>query len=272
MAGKGGGGAWKVAYADFVTAMMAFFLVMWIVAQGKPVRQAVAHYFNEPFKSKSKGPDSMAGEPPAAAPAVSGSALKIPEIGPAAPAASGSALKIPEIGLPATQPTPAAAPRREPDPPPNDSSGRRRAPKVESLALHEGNRHMRGTVVRFAEDSAELGKAAREELDRLVPGIRGKRTKIEIRGHTTRRPVPSTAFKDAWQLSYARSLATMQYLEQQGIEPDRFRLSQAGVHEPFTIGELPLVLNARVEVYVLSEVVEDLVGTLEERARRVTKP
>jgi chemotaxis protein MotB len=32
MAG-GGGGAWKVAYADFVTAMMAFFLVMWIVAR-----------------------------------------------------------------------------------------------------------------------------------------------------------------------------------------------------------------------------------------------
>ena len=38
MAGKGGG-AWKVAYADFVTAMMAFFLVMWIVGQDKPVKQ-----------------------------------------------------------------------------------------------------------------------------------------------------------------------------------------------------------------------------------------
>ena len=30
----GSGGAWKVAYADFVTAMMAFFLVMWITSQG----------------------------------------------------------------------------------------------------------------------------------------------------------------------------------------------------------------------------------------------
>jgi chemotaxis protein MotB len=47
MAG-GGGGAWKVAYADFVTAMMAFFLVMWIVAQNKPVREAVAGYFRDP--------------------------------------------------------------------------------------------------------------------------------------------------------------------------------------------------------------------------------
>ena len=43
------GGAWKVAYADFVTAMMAFFLVMWIVGQDKPVKQAVAKYFEDPL-------------------------------------------------------------------------------------------------------------------------------------------------------------------------------------------------------------------------------
>ena len=48
MAGKGGG-AWKVAYADFVTAMMAFFLVMWIVSQDKKVKEAVAHYFMDPM-------------------------------------------------------------------------------------------------------------------------------------------------------------------------------------------------------------------------------
>src|SRR3954454_16023612 len=42
------GGAWKVAYADFVTAMMAFFLVMWIVGQSKEVRAGVAGYFREP--------------------------------------------------------------------------------------------------------------------------------------------------------------------------------------------------------------------------------
>jgi chemotaxis protein MotB len=42
------GGAWKVAYADFVTAMMAFFLVMWLVGQGPQVREAVASYFRDP--------------------------------------------------------------------------------------------------------------------------------------------------------------------------------------------------------------------------------
>jgi len=42
------GGAWKVAYADFVTALMAFFLVMWLVGQDASVRKAVAAYFRDP--------------------------------------------------------------------------------------------------------------------------------------------------------------------------------------------------------------------------------
>src|SRR5688500_14751094 len=53
------GGAWKVAYADFVTAMMAFFLVMWIVGQSKEVKSAVAGYFRDPGifdQAKSDGP------------------------------------------------------------------------------------------------------------------------------------------------------------------------------------------------------------------------
>lgn len=49
MAGKGGGGAWKVAYADFVTAMMAFFLVMWISSQDQKLKEAVANYFVDPM-------------------------------------------------------------------------------------------------------------------------------------------------------------------------------------------------------------------------------
>ena len=48
---KGGhhGGSWKVAYADFVTAMMAFFLVMWIVGMDSDVKDLVEGYFNNPI-------------------------------------------------------------------------------------------------------------------------------------------------------------------------------------------------------------------------------
>lgn len=42
------GGAWKVAYADFVTALMALFIVLWLVNTSKPVREAVAGYFKDP--------------------------------------------------------------------------------------------------------------------------------------------------------------------------------------------------------------------------------
>lgn len=48
--GHGGhhGGAWKVAYADFVTAMMALFIVLWIVGQNNSIKQAIASYFKDP--------------------------------------------------------------------------------------------------------------------------------------------------------------------------------------------------------------------------------
>jgi chemotaxis protein MotB len=49
------GGAWKVAYADFVTAMMAFFLVMWLVNQSKPVKAAIGGYFRDPVAFEASG-------------------------------------------------------------------------------------------------------------------------------------------------------------------------------------------------------------------------
>ena len=53
------GGAWKVAYADFVTAMMAFFLVMWLVGAGtKQQRAAISEYFKNP--SMTPGQSTMA--------------------------------------------------------------------------------------------------------------------------------------------------------------------------------------------------------------------
>ena len=61
--GHGGhhGGAWKVAYADFVTAMMALFIVLWLMAQNDPVKKAVAGYFNDPRGTASLLGTTMAG-------------------------------------------------------------------------------------------------------------------------------------------------------------------------------------------------------------------
>jgi chemotaxis protein MotB len=54
MAAKGGG-SWKVAYADFVTAMMAFFLVMWICGQDQKIKRSVSDYFSDPLGSTNSG-------------------------------------------------------------------------------------------------------------------------------------------------------------------------------------------------------------------------
>ncbi len=55
------GGAWKVAYADFVTAMMAFFMVMWLMNSSQKIQEQVGSYFRDPSGSgKDKG-SSMSG-------------------------------------------------------------------------------------------------------------------------------------------------------------------------------------------------------------------
>src|SRR4051794_3669979 len=56
MSKKGGhhGGSWKVAYADFVTAMMAFFLCMWLTSQDQKIKDSVERAFRNPFSSVTK--------------------------------------------------------------------------------------------------------------------------------------------------------------------------------------------------------------------------
>src|SRR5271165_5538069 len=61
--GHGGhhGGAWKVAYADFVTAMMSLFIVLWLLSSSKPVQEAVGGYFRDPNGTAEKKGSSLAG-------------------------------------------------------------------------------------------------------------------------------------------------------------------------------------------------------------------
>jgi chemotaxis protein MotB len=72
VSGHGGhhGGAWKVAYADFVTAMMALFIVLWLTSADEKVKEAVSAYFNNPT-----GPGKLTG----LAAAGLGHAIQLPE-------------------------------------------------------------------------------------------------------------------------------------------------------------------------------------------------
>src|ERR1700681_4570305 len=58
------GGAWKVAYADFVTALMALFIVLWLLNASNPVKKAVAGYFKDPLGISTKLGSTMEGKGP----------------------------------------------------------------------------------------------------------------------------------------------------------------------------------------------------------------
>jgi chemotaxis protein MotB len=131
--------------------------------------------------------------------------------------------------------------------------------------LQDSDRTTPALVIRFDESSDELLIEGKRQLDKLIPGLVGKLNKIEVRGHTTRRPLSANSpYQNLWQLSYARCQAVMAYLEMHGIAADRLRLSQAAAFEPLTSrietawqGE-----NSRVELFLLDEIAEGLPGTI----------
>src|ERR1700753_1637975 len=55
------GGAWKVAYADFVTAMMSLFIVLWLMKRSKPIQAAVGGFFRDPNGTAQKSGTKFGG-------------------------------------------------------------------------------------------------------------------------------------------------------------------------------------------------------------------
>lgn len=218
MAGAGGG-AWKVAYADFVTAMMAFFMVMWLTSQKPEVKEAVASYFRDPMANQTGGADSDGPKRPR---------TPIRSFVPAQDAAKNPS------AMGSGNPEPVAI---------SPSSGRRASEEPTISMVFEANE------VTLSPEHIEL-------LKQTAAGMVGKPNRIEIRSHTIRKPLgDDSPFDDHWQICYARCEAVRQELAKLGIEPYRFRLSQAESNEPGKgePGVDPVIWNSRVDVYLLSE-------------------
>jgi chemotaxis protein MotB len=128
--------------------------------------------------------------------------------------------------------------------------------------IRAGKRSGVGTVIYFDDFNADLTEEAKEKLRQLNDEIAGKPQKIEIRGHTSLRPLaPGDKFGDHWSLAYQRALAAMRYMVKDlSVDPHRIRVTSAGANESVATAadssETPH--NARVEVMVLGEVVTDL--------------
>ncbi|MEM6329326.1 MAG: flagellar motor protein MotB [Planctomycetota bacterium] len=120
--------------------------------------------------------------------------------------------------------------------------------------IRPGDNATKGGVIFFPEDSAELSEENKARLRQVARQIAGKPQKIEVRGHTSRKPIQGT---DHWRLSYERCRVTMEFLVSVGIDAERIRLGAAAANEPINneIDAEHRKRNARVEVLMWDEAV-----------------
>ena len=146
-------------------------------------------------------------------------------------------------------------------PKPGNDNARARSPRP-------GDDLLVGGRIYFDEFSADLTDPQVAKLRKAADDLAGKPQRIEIRGHSSRRPLPKdSAYRDPWDVAYDRCRKVRDFLVAQGIDPRRIRLSVAGDNEPLDDGgePLPTQPNSRVEVRILNEFVQSPTGPRESR-------
>ena len=189
--GHGGhhGGAWKVAYADFVTAMMALFIVLWLMNSSKPVRDAVAGYFADPTGGKGIMPGGTGITNPGKAPEVSKEDFEQVKM-----ALEKNFSKLPEfvrirdhVKMSVT------------------TEGLR----VELLEGEKGTFFESGSATP-SRDGQEVMEAMGQELGKI-------HNLIMVEGHTDARPFVSRSGYSNWELSSDRANAARRLMQQNGL-------------------------------------------------------
>lgn len=222
---------WVMSYADMITILMAFFVVMYSMAgapKDKAKEEAVMRSLRERF-----GPMWPA-------------ALSSLGLGPYVPKDSALSKLASAGGSRANNKKSGGADQR---------AALGDYPRVHSV--HPGRQSVVGAVLFFPEGSSEITSEHVKQLKHAAEEIGGKPQKIEIRGHTSRRPAAKgSPYRDNWDLAYARCRHVMEQLVAAGIDPKRLRLSLAGENEPIGARVDPLARsqNSRVEVSMLDEV------------------
>ena len=122
-----------------------------------------------------------------------------------------------------------------------------------------------GGLITFERFSATLKPEARELIANTALRLRGYNTKLLVRGHTTREPLPEDSlYEDARDLSFARAKAVARELTESGVRPVRIVLVAAGDTEPLVrqaYTEKRRALNRRVEILVTEDLIDDYAGS-----------
>jgi chemotaxis protein MotB len=187
--GHGGhhGGAWKVAYADFVTAMMSLFIVLWLLNSSKKVQEAVGGYFKDPTGTAAKIGSAMEG----AGENFTLTRDNMPKL------KNQLEQKIHEM---------------------NDFE--KLKSHIEMTVTNEGLRielmeSASGTF--FKSGSPQLNADGRELLLTLAQELGKLPNKISIEGHTDSKPYATSGNYSNWELSTDRANATRRLMEANGL-------------------------------------------------------
>jgi len=184
-------GAWKVAFADFVTAMMALFLVMWMLSSGETTRSAVAAYFEDP-RGYAAAPGTESGglgrralldrdELGALANDIQSSLEQSPDF---AGLGDHVAVELSEEGL-----------------------------RIELLENEQG--------LFFQSGSPTPTAKGRETIQKIVAQLEQLPNDIVIEGHTDARAYRGRRDYSNWELSTDRANSARRILLEAGIAPDR---------------------------------------------------
>ncbi|MHB1327620.1 MAG: OmpA family protein, partial [Gemmatimonadales bacterium] len=198
------GGAWKVAFADFMTAMFALFLVLWLVNQSSDVKSAIAGYFQDPLGRANEFGSSI----------VPGEGAQTQMARPLAPA------QIVDIRIDRLMRLAEDIREKLGTVPLLDSLRNR----IEITMTDDGLRIELledSTAQFFQSGSAAMSPHGRELITLIGRELAQDSNQIQIEGHTDSRPYSSTTGYTNWELSADRANAARRILSESGVPSGR---------------------------------------------------
>ena len=273
------GGAWKVAYADFVTAMMAFFLLMWLINTTSPEqKRGIAEYFAPASVSETtSGSGGILGGTALGEDGggQSGANTVVENLAPETPPNADNSGQASRAGAQPGDPLESASEqalrealrRREEASFSSAAESLRQAlqdmPELAELSRQimvdqtpEGLRiqliDQEGRSM-FEPGSVRPNDRARLLLRAVARIINQLPNRITVTGHTSADPNPSRSEGD-WALSAARADASRQVLQTAGVDPDRiYQVSGKANSEPLYPDDPTMAGNRRIAIILLRE-------------------
>ncbi|MEO7052542.1 MAG: flagellar motor protein MotB [Rhodanobacter sp.] len=264
------GGAWKVAYADFVTAMMAFFLVMWLIGVGtREQKAAISEYFKNPSMTPgaaTMAPPGKAGPGGASDSMIQlGGAMDLPR-GPGADKHGAPVIKkdVKDAREQARRQDKARLEELMKDLNAAIQSSQAMAPFKDQLLLDITPEGLRIQIVdklnrpMFDMGSAKLKPYTADILHELGESIDGVPNKISISGHTDDAQYAGEHNYSNWELSADRGNAARRALIAGGLEATKIsRVVGLAASVPFDKQDPADPINRRISIIVMTTQAEN---------------